>query len=116
MRGHVWKETAPALKKVLEQDKRFEVTIVEDPGFLASEELFTFDEIVLHFKNYAPVPHEEKAKANLMKFVREGKGLVVIHYASGAFENWPEFCQLVGRIQGKRHDKRGLFTADIVGP
>jgi type 1 glutamine amidotransferase len=111
--GHVWKETAPALKQVLEGDERFQVTIVEDPGFLASDELFTFDEIVLHFKNYDPIPQEEKAKANLTKFVRDGKGLVVIHYASGAFEGWPEFVNLVGRIQGKRHDKRGPFTVKI---
>lgn len=112
--GHVWKETGPALKEVLEADKRFQVTIVEDPGFLASDELFKFDEIVLHFKNYDPVPQEEKAKANLLKFVQEGKGAVVIHYASGAFENWPEFRSLVGRTQGKRHDKRGPFSVKIV--
>jgi type 1 glutamine amidotransferase len=112
--GHVWKETAPALNVVLEADKRFQVTIVEDPGFLASDELFQFDEIVLHFKNYDPIPQEDKAKANLTEFVRRGKGLVVVHYASGAFENWPEFRNLVGRTQGKRHDKRGPFTVKIV--
>jgi uncharacterized protein len=112
--GHEWKETAPALKSVLQQDKRFRVTIVEDPAFLASEQLFAFDEIVLHFKNYDPIAQEEKVQANLTKFVREGKGLVVIHFASGAFENWPEFRNLVGRTQGKRHDKRGPFTVKIV--
>ena len=88
--------------------------IVEDPGFLASDELFAFDEIVLHFKNYDPLPQEDKAKANLVKFVQQGKGLVVIHYASGAFDNWPEFRNLVGRTQGKKHDKRGPFTVKIV--
>ena len=31
--GHHWKETAPAIRKVLEQDKRFDVRIVEDPEF-----------------------------------------------------------------------------------
>jgi type 1 glutamine amidotransferase len=114
--GHLWKETAPALKDVLEKDKRFQVTIVEDLGFLASDKLFEFDEAVLHFKNYDPLPQEEKAKANLVKFVEEGRGLVVIHYASGALENWPEFRNLVGRTQGKRHDKRGPFTVKIVNP
>lgn len=112
--GHVWKETAPALKEVLEHDQRLQVTIVEDPGFLAADDLFEFDEIVLHFKNYDPLPQEDQAKANLTKFVQAGKGLVVVHYASGAFENWPEFRNLVGRTQGKRHDKRGPFTVKIV--
>jgi type 1 glutamine amidotransferase len=53
------------------------------------------------------------AKENLQRFVRDGKGLVVIHYASGAFENWPEFRNLVGRTQRKKHDKRGPFTVVI---
>jgi len=112
--GHLWKETAPAVKEVLEKDRRFQVTVVEDPGFLASDELLKFDEVILHFKNYDPIPQEEKAKANLVKFVQQGNGLVVIHYASGAFDNWPEFRNLVGRTQGKRHDKRGPFTVKIV--
>ena len=113
-KGHIWKDTAPALKKIVEQNEGFEVTIVEDPNFLASDDLFTFDEIVLHFKNYDPLKDEERAKANLTRFVKEGGGLVVIHYASGAFEGWDEFRNLVGRTQGKRHDKRGPFTVKIV--
>ncbi|MFZ5833304.1 MAG: ThuA domain-containing protein [Planctomycetota bacterium] len=112
--GHEWKKTAPALKDILETDPRFQVTIVEDPAFLASDELFAFDEINLHFKNLEPIPNEQKAKANLLRFVREGGGLVVIHYASGAFEGWTEFQNLVGRTQGKRHDKRAPFTVKMV--
>ena len=110
---HLWKETAPALKQILEGDNRFAVTIVEDPTFLASDDLFAFDEIILHFKNYEPLEQEAKAKRNLTAFVKQGKGLVVIHYASGAFEGWPEFQNVVGRMQGTRHDKRGPFTVKI---
>lgn len=113
-KGHFWKETAPTLKKIVEQNDGFEATIVEDPNFLASDNLFTFDEIVLHFKNYDPLKDEERAQANLVRFVKEGGGLVVIHYASGAFEGWDEFRNLVGRTQEKRHDKRGPFTVKIV--
>ena len=113
-KGHIWKQTAPALKKIVEKNDGFEATIVEDPNFLASDELFTFDEIVLHFKNYEPLKDEEKAKENLIRFVKEGGGLVVIHYASGAFDGWSEFRNLVGRTQGRRHDKRGPFTIKIV--
>src|SRR3990172_1752447 len=52
--GHLWRETAPAIRKVLEQDKRFEVRIVEDPEFLASPAVADYDVIFLHFKNYQP--------------------------------------------------------------
>lgn len=56
------------------------------------------------------------AKENLLRFVSDGKGLAVIHYASGAFEGWPEFPNLIGRAQQKRHDKRGPFTLTITNP
>jgi uncharacterized protein len=112
--GHLWKETSPAVRDILQKDPRFQAKIVEDPGFLASEELAQFDVIVLQFKNYDPIPQEDRAKENLVRAVREGKGLVVIHYASGAFENWPEYANLVGRTQKTKHDKRGPFSVKIV--
>ena len=52
--GHLWKETAPAVRKLLEQDPRFEVRIIEDPEFLAAPAVFDYDVILLHFKNYQP--------------------------------------------------------------
>ncbi len=36
------------------------------------------------FKNYDPLAQEAAARQNLARFVREGKRLVVIHFASGA--------------------------------
>lgn len=114
-KGHKWQETAPAIRDVLQQDKRFKVTIAEAPDFLASDELFEFDEVFLHFKNYDPLKEGEKAKENLTKFVKQGKGLVAFHFACGAFEDWPEFADLVGRVWDKKntHDPRGPFTVNI---
>lgn len=114
-KGHKWRETAPAVRRLLERDGRFEVKIVETPDFLASDELFEFDELVLHFKNYEPLKQQEKAKANLAEFVRRGNGLVLLHFACGAFENWPEFADLAGRVwdQKTTHDPRGPFTVKI---
>lgn len=111
--GHIWKETAPVLKKIIEGNKGFEVDIVEDPDFLASDKLFDYDEIIMHFKNYDPLPDEAKAKDNLVKFLNEGKGLVAVHWASGAFEKWVEYRNIVGRQQITRHDKRGPFMIKI---
>jgi type 1 glutamine amidotransferase len=114
-KGHKWQETAPAIRDVLEQDKRFQVTIAEDPDFLASDDLFQFDEVFLHFKNYDPLKQGEKAKENLTEFVKRGKGLVVFHFACGAFEDWPEFAELAGMVWDKKttHDPRGPFTVQI---
>jgi type 1 glutamine amidotransferase len=114
--GHLWRETTPALRRVLEEDKRMQVRVVEDPDFLASPSLEGYDVIVLHFKNYASLPHETLVRENLANLVKRGKGLVLIHFACGAFEDWPEFADLAGRIWDRKtgHDPRGPFTVRIV--
>ena len=113
--GHLWKQTAPAVVEILKHDPRIDVTVTEKPGELASDTIFAYDVVVLHFKNYDPLPREEAVKANLVKFVREGKGLVLLHFACGAFEDWPEFANLAGRVWDKKttHDPRGPFTVQI---
>ena len=116
--GHHWKETGPAIRKVLEQDKRIEVRIVEDPDFLASPAVASYDVIALHFKNYEPLPHAAAVRENLVKLVKGGKGLVLFHFASGAFEDWPEFADLAGRVWDRKttHDPRGPYKVQIVEP
>jgi len=113
--GHPWQQTAPAIRKVLEQDKRFEVRIVEDPEFLASPAVADYDVIFLHFKNYQPLKRGTQVRENLANLVKQGKGLVVFHFACGAFEDWPEFADLVGKVWDRKtsHDPRGPFEVHI---
>ena len=116
--GHHWKETAPAIRKVLEQDKRFDVRIVEDPEFLASPAVADYDVIFLHFstENHKPFAREKQIRENLANLVKQGKGLVVFHFACGAFEDWPEYANLVGKVWDRKttHDPRGPFQVQIV--
>jgi len=114
--AHRWKETAPAIRDVLQQDPRFQVEIVEDMEFLASDKLFDHDVLFLHFKNYKPLKQGETAKENLVKFVAGGKGLVVFHFACGAFEDWPEFRRLAGKVWDRKtgHDRRGPFAVKLL--
>jgi type 1 glutamine amidotransferase len=115
--GHRWQQTAPALREVLQADKRMEARIVEDHEFLASDVIFDYDVVLLHFKNYDPTQRGEQVQANLKQFVQEGGGLVLYHFACGAFEPWDEFEQLAGRVWDKTmraHDPRGPFTVTIV--
>jgi type 1 glutamine amidotransferase len=113
-KGHLWKETGPALRGILEVDPRVDARLAEDPGFLAADAIFGFQAIALMFKNYGPVAQEAKVRANLLRFVEGGGGLAVVHYGSGAFEDWPEYRELIGRAQQKRHDPRGPFGVKIV--
>ena len=112
--GHLWRETGPALRQILEKDPRFNVRVVEDPNWLAGDGLAQCDLCILLFKNYDPLPQEDKILKSLVDFVQQGKGLVAIHYASGAFTNRLEFRNLLGRAQKVKHDKRGPFTVKIV--
>ncbi len=115
--GHKWKETSPALRAVLEKDQRLEVRIVDDLEFLASDVIFDYDVLLMHFKNYEVPQRDEKVRANLTRFVDQGGGLALFHFACGAFEQWDGFVDLAGRAWDKTkrgHDPHGTFTVQFV--
>ena len=111
--GHPWRETTPVLRKELEQDKRFVVRVIEDPHFLALRAITNYDAILLHFMNWEQPSPGERARQNLQAFMHEGKGLVLVHFACGAWQDWPEFVELAGRVWNPKlsgHDPHGKFT------
>jgi type 1 glutamine amidotransferase len=110
--GHKWRETAPYMAKVLGEDRRLIVTVVDQPDFLASPKLSEFDAVFLNYMNWESPDPGEKARANLQSFVAGGKGLVLMHFACGAFQDWPEFANIAGRVWDPKlrpHDPRGPF-------
>jgi len=115
--GHPWKKTAPLLGQFLADDPRLKTTVNESPEFLASPELHRYDVIVLNYMNWKSPDPGEEARANLKKFVEGGKGLVLVHFACGAFQGWGEFKQIAGRAWNPKlrgHDPHGKFTVEIV--
>lgn len=54
--------------------------------------------------------------ANLQRLLKEGRGLVLVHFACGAFGDWPWFGEVAGMVwDGKNmHDPRGPFDVRIV--
>jgi len=114
--GHKWKLTAPVLAKAIAADKRLSVTITEEPNDLASDKLGDYDVIVLHFMDWEVPDPGPKARANLKRVVQRGRGLVLVHFACGAFQEWPEFVKLAGRAWNPKlrgHDPHGKFTVKI---
>lgn len=114
--GHKWKLTTPVLAKAIGEDKRLEVQVLEDVELMASPDLHTYDVIVLHYMNWKTPPPQPEALENFRKFVADGKGLVVVHFACGAFQKWPEFVKIAGRVWNPKfrgHDPRGKFTVDM---
>lgn len=114
--GHPWKETAPLLARFLAVDPRLATTVNPDPAFLASPSLHQFDVIVLNYMNWKSPDPGDEARANLKSFVENGKGLVLVHFACGAFQQWPEFADIAGRVWDPKlrgHDPHGTFTVEI---
>lgn len=117
--GHKWRLTTPVLVEQIERDPRIEVRVVQDPNFLDSSALDRYNVIVLHFMNWKVPSPGEAARANLRRSVESGKGVVLVHFACGAWQDWPEFIHIAGRVWDPKlrgHDPRGPFRVEIANP
>ena len=117
--GHKWPLTAPVLAQGLREDPRADVRVIEDAHFLDSTALDRYQVVVLHYMNWKTPGPNEAARANLTRFVENGGGLVLVHFACGAWQEWPEFVNLAGRVWTPKlrgHDPRGPFKVEIVQP
>lgn len=115
--GYYRMPTGLTLRKQIKADKEFDVVLVEDAEVLGTDLPFDYDVVLLHFKNYILPKRNAAMKANLEKFVEGGGGLFIYHFSCGAFEDWPEFDRLAGRVWDPKkppHDPYGLFTVRII--
>ena len=115
--GHKWRQTTPVLKSLYACDPRFQVEVVQDLSRLPSLNLQAYDAIVMHFKNYDPNVPGRQGFDNLARYVKQGGGLVLVHFACGAFQEFKDdFTQLAGRAWNPKlrgHDPHGEFTVNI---
>lgn len=113
---HHWKETTPALRKILVDSGRFDVAVSEDLKPLDSADtLKAYDVLLLN--RYSKAPLDGAAMTNLLEFVRGGKGLFIEHLSSASFSGSKDFGKLCGRywVMGTSgHGPRGVFAAKIV--
>ncbi len=117
--GHVWRETTPVLAEALRQDPRADVRIVEDAHFMDSSALSRYRVVVLHYMNWRTPAPGAAARENLQRFVEDGGGLVLVHFACGTWLDWAQFRELAGRVWNPRlrgHDRRGPFRVNIIEP
>jgi type 1 glutamine amidotransferase len=116
--AHNWAETSKVTRDLLTASDRFEVRVCEDAGILeAKPSLQRYDVVFLAMFNARTPTLSQQAKANLLEFVKNGKGFVVSHLASASFKEWDDFKQVCGRywVMGKSgHGPRSVFQAKVV--
>lgn len=117
-KGHSWQQTEAVLRRQLVVDPRLTVDVMRDLTRLASVDLRAYDTVVLHFKNYDPNVPGRDGYDNLSRYVRGGGGLVLVHFACGAFQEFKdEFETLAGRVWNPKlrgHDRHGKFRVEIL--
>ena len=141
--AHDWRKTTAALIPILEQDPRVWVDVIENPDDMAkihvagslrdpksasrSDAATSYNALVLNYSSWDRPGLNDAAKAGLKKFIDDGGGLSIIHFANGSWTDtlpnkeadWPEFrTQIVRRIWDHKpglsgHDAFGKFQVDL---
>ena len=120
MPSHDWRATTPALQEILGQDKRIQTNVWEDPEKLATEDLSRYDVLVQNYCNWDKPSLSSASREKLLRYVRNGGGLLVVHFANGAWRDWPEYYGRLARrvwVDDKSgHDAYGAFTVHVLHP
>lgn len=106
--GHDF-EQAPFFK--LFQTDNLTCQAVEHPkahAFFKPEAAAQYDVIVL-YDMWQDITDE--AKADLIKLLQQGKGLVALHHCLASYQNWPEYEKIIG---GKYYLKKEIVNGSEV--
>jgi type 1 glutamine amidotransferase len=97
---HAYRRQSFLLQKLLEDTKRFQVTICEDAAILESPALAKYDVVVAMADRRDPEFRlTEGQQRALLKFVHDGKGFFSFHGFCCADKTWvPEMRELVGGV------------------
>ncbi len=115
--AHPWRETTPYDRTTMEASGKFDVVVCEDSAILESSSLGRYDVIVLNYGFWTAPDLSGTAKENLLAYVKSGKGLVPLHFACSAYQDWAEYKNLIGRIWKKGeggHGPRAVFKNKVV--
>jgi len=126
--SHEWNSVTAALLLVLEQDPRMVVHVSETIEDLATPKIGGYDLLILNYNNWDRPGLSEAAKENFLRYLKNGGGLAIIHFANGAFhpslvgarpaDAWPEYYEKICRRAWDHkadsgHDAFGPLRVDI---
>jgi len=116
--AHDWPATTEALRDALNADWRFVVEVTGDPEWMAENDPGVYDVIVQNYCNWERPGWSGPARAKFENYLKRGGALSVIHFANGAFRDWPAYYGKIVRrvwVDGvSGHDDYGPFRVRIV--
>ncbi len=110
--GHPWPRTSEWVKDLSNCDPELAAQVQTNPDTWLQSSA-QYDAVVLNYMNWtSPTPSVDRLR-RWAAAISNGTGLVLVHFASGAFRGWSEYVAIAGRIWNPQlpgHDPRGLFV------
>jgi type 1 glutamine amidotransferase len=127
--AHNWRETTAVLKQAIENDDQISLDVSTDIQDLSRYDLRDYAFLVLNYCNWKrPEGLSDQSKKAFTDYLSGGGGLLVIHFANGAFHHslpgagqsdWPEYRNIVRRVWDHSgdsgHDPYGTFRVNAMG-
>ena len=115
--NHDWKATTPVLKKMYAQSGRFTVDVTEKVPELTGQDFAKYDALVSNYTTYPNIEGHRWPAATekaFLDYIAAGHGLVLFHAASTAWNDWPEFTDLIGMTWQKGQSGHGAYHSFVV--
>lgn len=101
--NHDWVRSTPIIKSLLDETKRFEVSVSTTPSQDAPAD--AWNDWAPKFGNYDVVLSDyngkmwpEPVKEDFVRYVNDGGHVVLVHAANNAFNGWKEFEKMTGLL------------------
>lgn len=114
--SHKWRKSTELIRDILEKTGRFEVSVSTDKEVFASPSLGEYGAVVLNYGFWEEPDPSAQAKSGLLNYVKNGGGVVALHFACSSFQEWDEYAELLGRVWKKGvggHGPYGDFLVNI---
>ena len=91
--NHDWEQTTPVLTKIFDEDMRFSVDLTNRPDTFNFDYLRPYDVIVSNWNSWPEndLRWPKAMEEGLIRYVKEGGGLVFFHASTSVFYQWSEF-------------------------
>jgi len=94
--NHNWEETTGVLTQIFDEETRFSADLTNSPDTLNFDYLNQYDVIVSNWNSWPDndLRWPRDLEEGLVRYVKEGGGLVFFHASTSVFYQWPEFQKI----------------------